>query len=131
MNKHTHNDQPVEHSSPEEAIDERSNTDDNPSVLALKGQLFTPAINLYQTASGWSLLAALPQVNHDEISVRAEGSSLILVAPRLKGGYYKRVLDFPNIVDWSNLNAEWNAGLLKVDLTQTSPSSRVIPVQAG
>ena len=131
MNKHTHDEHSVELSPPEGAIDERSNVADHTSACALKGELFTPAINLYQTASGWSLLAALPQVNHDEISVRAEGSTLILTAPRLKGGYYKRVLDFPNAVDWSHLNAEWSAGLLKVDLTQASPSSRVIPVQAG
>ena len=131
MNIHTQSNHTVDLSSPDRSTDERSKIAEGLSPIALEGPQFTPAINLYQTEFGWSLLAALPQVNHDEISVRTEGATLIFTAPRIKGGYYKRALDFPNGVEWSTLNAEWGAGLLKVDLTQASPPSRVIPVQAG
>ena len=88
--------------------------------------------NLYQTAHGWRVLVALPQVDPNSIELETRGHQLHLKAyTQNQTTQYIRQITFPAHVRWGEMNATWHHGILRIDLVRADIQTQKIEVQVA
>jgi HSP20 family protein len=107
-----------------------------------------PAVNLYETADAYQLMAELPGVAPDEIRVSLEGSTLTLEGERKidysrrdetslhrrerQTGAFRRAFELPAPVDADNVEATHRNGVLTLRLPKSPDAQpRQISVRAN
>jgi HSP20 family molecular chaperone IbpA len=94
---------------------------------------FTPDIDVYETEEGFCILAEMPGIVEDSLDVMFERGELVISGKRqqnshtgrryllreYEAGDYHRVLRVGEAVNHEKIQAEYEAGLLKVHLPKT------------
>jgi len=107
-----------------------------------------PAVNLYETADGYTLMAELPGVAPGDVHVSLEGTTLVLQGERKideatsrevsvhrrerRAGTFRRAFELPTEIDVEKAGAEHRNGVLVLRLPKTAKARpRQIPVAAS
>ena len=106
---------------------------------------FTPPVDIYETSEELVLLADMPGVDADDISVdlkddtlsisgdvKSAGVSGDLLASEFQPGRYSRQFSLALEVDRENISASYRDGVLKLTLPKAAKAKpQTIQVQAG
>lgn len=107
-----------------------------------------PAVNLYETADAYMLMAELPGVDPGDIHVSLEGSTVTVEGQRKidyatredvslhrrerQAGSFRRAFELPAAIDAEGVEAVHRNGVLKLRLPKSAEAQpRQIPVQAS
>lgn len=105
--------------------------------------VFTPPIDIFETADGLVLLADLPGVSHDSLELQVQDNKLTLfgrvnpwppaesrvIHQEYRVGHFLRSFILSDEVDHEQISARLNGGVLEVILPKTKRSEpRRIPV---
>ena len=117
-----------------------------PAEQTTAGPVFTPAVDIFETEREIVLLADLPGVKADDLTIDLKESVLTLdgrgVAPEGKAevdvfreyytGKYYRQFTLSQLIDQSKIGAELKDGVLRLTLPKVEEASpRKIAVKAG
>jgi HSP20 family molecular chaperone IbpA len=110
------------------------------------GQIFTPAVDIFETDRAITLLADMPGVNAEQLSVDLRDDTLTLrgevadessqdVKPLVVEyfiGHYHRRFNLPEVIDQGKIEAHIKNGVLRLVLPKVEKAApRKIPVQNG
>ncbi len=115
---------------------------------ATGGQGVFPAVNFYETAEAYMLMAELPGVDPGDIHVSLEGSTVTVEGQRKidygtredvslhrrerQAGSFRRAFELPAAIDADGVEAVHRNGVLKLRLPRSAEGQpRQIPVQAS
>lgn len=117
-----------------------------PAEQTKPGPVFTPAVDIFETEKGISLLADLPGVNSDELNIDLRDNVLTLtgdVTPwegaeeedlliEYEIGRYFRQFTLSEVIDQDKIDAQLNDGVLRLVLPKVEKAMpRKISVKAG
>ena len=117
-----------------------------PAEQTKPGPVFTPAVDIFETEKGISLLADLPGVNSDELNIDLRDNVLTLtgdVTPwegaeeedlliEYEIGRYFRQFTLSEVIDQDKIDAQINEGVLRLILPKVEKATpRKISVKAG
>lgn len=120
----------------------------SPQPLAAGWRGVFPAVNLYETADAYTLMAELPGVESSDIHVSLEGSTVVLEGERKidyatsqevsthrrerQAGSFRRAFELPAAIDADKVEAVHRNGVLQLRLPKTTEAqARQIPVKAS
>lgn len=121
---------------------------DTRSPLSSSWRGVFPAVNLYETADAYILMAELPGLDHDDIQLSLEGSSVTLQGEReidyanqegnavhrreRQVGSFRRAFELPGQIDAEKVEATHRNGVLLVRLPKSPEDQpRQISVRAS
>ena len=111
-----------------------------------EGPLFQPAVDIFETSDGITLLADMPGVKADELSIdlrddvltirgkvtSPEGENEAGVLREFAWGSYYRQFSLADTIDQGKINARLNDGVLRLELPKVEKAKpRQITVHAG
>jgi HSP20 family protein len=110
------------------------------------GVIFTPDVDIFETDNGITLLADMPGVSADNLTIDLRENTLTLtgeVAPLEGGneedilieyetGKYQRQFNIPRVIDQSKIDAKLNDGVLRLSLPKVEEvKPRKIEIKTG
>ena len=110
------------------------------------GQIFTPAVDIFETDQAITLLADMPGVNAERITIDLRDDTLMLrgeiasesaqeLSPLLveyETGTYQRQFNLSEVIDQARIEAQMKNGVLRLVLPKVEKAApRKITVQAG
>ncbi len=110
------------------------------------GQVFTPAVDIFETDKAITVLADMPGVNAERLTIdlndnilslrgEIERESVQTMSPLLveyRTGAYQRQFNVPTVIDQARIEAQVKNGVLRLVLPKVEKSGpRKIPVKAG
>jgi len=117
-----------------------------PGEQTKPGPVFTPAVDIFETEKELTLLADLPGVKSDELTIDLRDNVLTLTAdltPRERAdeedllieyeiGRYFRQFTLSEVIDQDKIDAQLNDGVLRLTLPKVEKATpRKISVKAG
>ena len=117
-----------------------------PGEQTKAGPVFTPAVDIFETEKEMTLLADLPGVKSDKLSIDLRENVLTLAGevPPWEGaeeedllieyeiGRYFRQFTLPEVIDQDKIDAHLNDGVLRLTLPKVEKATpRKISVKAG
>ena len=118
----------------------------SPAEQTIPGLVFTPAVDIFETEKEITLLADMPGVKADDLTIDLRENVLTLmgdVAPRegaeeedllieYESGRYYRQFTLSQIIDQEKIDAQLNEGVLRLKLPKVEKAApRKISVTAG
>jgi HSP20 family molecular chaperone IbpA len=119
---------------------------DSPAEQTTPGPVFTPAVDIFETEKDITLLADMPGVKADDLTIDLRDNTLTLtadVAPLDKSeeqnllseyefGRYYRQFTLGEIINQENIDAKLNDGVLRLTLPKVEKATpKKITVKAG
>ncbi len=116
----------------------------NPSMpSARRASRFEPAVDVIENDAGWVLLLDVPGVPRAQISIRLDGTRLVVSGDRPSGhqgaparvheraaGHFRREFLLPFQVRGDEIRAHLDQGVLRIELPRNGPSAeREIPIE--
>lgn len=110
------------------------------------GPVFTPAVDIFETENEITLLADMPGVKTDHLSVDLRENTLTIVGEissseegdeqdlliEYEVGQYFRQFTIPELIDRNRIDAQMNNGILKLVLPKAEAAKpRKIEIKAG
>jgi HSP20 family protein len=78
-----------------------------------------PAVDIYESATAWKIVADLPQATQEDMSVTVQDRELLLDAVTADVAY-RRTFRLPDEVDVERVAAHLEHGVLTLDLPKTA-----------
>lgn len=118
----------------------------SPAEQTRPGLVFTPSVDIFETDREITLLADMPGVSADNLTIDLRENILTLtgeVAPfeganeedvliEYEIGKYHRQFNLSNVIDQSKIDAKLNDGVLRLSLPKVEAATpRKIKIQAG
>lgn len=111
-----------------------TNSESNPSKVQAGARGFsTPAVDIFESDAAFRIVAELPGVVAEDVSLSLEPESLTLSAPRRDQPLdYRRKFTLSVPVEAEKVEARLEDGVLELELPKAaSAQPRAIPVRAG
>jgi HSP20 family molecular chaperone IbpA len=94
-----------------------------------------PAVDIFENKDEVLILADLPGVDKDDVTIHFEKNQLAIIAkrqPKEEGFDYARRFVLPNGIDAERISAEFTQGVLRLELPKSAAHKpRTIQVKAG
>ena len=118
----------------------------SPAEQTTPGLVFTPAVDIFETEKCITLLADMPGVQADDLTIDLRDDTLTLSADiahngnseeeeilvEYKTGRYYRQFTLGELIDQANIDAKLNDGVLRLTLPKVEKATpKKIPVQTG
>lgn len=118
----------------------------NPAEQTRPGLVFTPAVDIFETELGITLLADLPGVKPEDLNIDLRENTLTLagdiasaeqpgeerILVEYETGKYYRQFTLSEVIDQSKIDAKLSDGVLRLTLPKVEKATpRKIAVQAG
>ena len=118
----------------------------NPAEQTTPGLVFTPAVDIFETEKEITLLADMPGVKVDDLTIDLRDNTLTLsadIAPvdntaeneilvEYETGRYYRQFTVGELINQENINAKLNNGVLRLSLPKVEKATpKTITVKAG
>ena len=118
----------------------------SPAEQTTPGLVFTPAVDIFETEKCITLLADMPGVQADDLTIDLRDDTLTLSADiahngnseeeeilvEYETGRYYRQFTLGELIDQANIDAKLNDGVLRLTLPKVEKATpKKIPVQTG
>ena len=118
----------------------------SPAEQTTPGLVFTPAVDIFETEKSITLLADMPGVQADDLTIDLRDDTLTLSADiahngnseeeeilvEYETGRYYRQFTLGELIDQANIDAKLNDGVLRLTLPKVEKATpKKIPVQTG